>query len=96
MKDKINVQKNNGVNARCLLSLSAMHPSFSVNLEPGLDRGVPWGCDLYAFVTSAAGHMMRTLQKPRKKRPSKRQVNHRRFLHNMIQRCVEATTQLSN
>uniref|UniRef100_A0A674PMA3 Uncharacterized protein n=1 Tax=Takifugu rubripes TaxID=31033 RepID=A0A674PMA3_TAKRU len=64
-----------------------MHPSFSVNLEPGLDRGVPWGCDLYTFVTSAAGHMMRTLQKPRKNRPSKRQVNHRRFLHNMIQRC---------
>ncbi|XP_023258180.1 uncharacterized protein LOC111652207 [Seriola lalandi dorsalis] len=30
--------------------------------------------------------MMRTLQKPRKNRPSKRQVNHRRFLHNMIQR----------
>lgn len=77
------------------MSLSAMHPSFSVNLEPGLDRGVPWGCDLYAFVTSAAGHMMRTLQKPRKNRPSKRQVNHRRFLHNMIQRCVDATTQLT-
>ncbi|KAF7708576.1 hypothetical protein HF521_017633 [Silurus meridionalis] len=30
--------------------------------------------------------MMRTLQKPRKNKPSKRQVNHRRFLHNMIQR----------
>ncbi|CAJ1062372.1 uncharacterized protein LOC122881926 [Xyrichtys novacula] len=59
-----------------------MHPS----LEPGLERGVPWGRDLYTFVTSAAGHMMRTLQKPRKNRPSKRQVNHRRFLHNMIQR----------
>ncbi|XP_043971897.1 uncharacterized protein LOC122830559 [Gambusia affinis] len=63
-----------------------MRPSFSVSLEPGLERGVPWGRDLFTFVTSAAGHMMRTLQKPRKSRPSKRQVNHRRFLHNMIQR----------
>ncbi|XP_051813055.1 uncharacterized protein LOC127536505 [Acanthochromis polyacanthus] len=63
-----------------------MRPSISVSLEPGLDRGVPWGRDLYTFVTSAAGHMMRTLQKPRKNRQSKRQVNHRRFLHNMIQR----------
>ncbi|XP_056299584.1 uncharacterized protein LOC130212583 isoform X2 [Pseudoliparis swirei] len=63
-----------------------MRPSCSVTLEPGLERGVPWGRDLYTFVTSAAGHMMRTLQKPRENRPSKRQVNHRRFLHNMIQR----------
>ncbi|XP_071325046.1 uncharacterized protein [Trachinotus anak] len=63
-----------------------MRPSISVTLETGLERGVPWGRDLYTFVTSAAGHMMRTLQKPRKNRPSKRQVNHRRFLHNMIQR----------
>ncbi|XP_008429830.1 uncharacterized protein c16h19orf85 [Poecilia reticulata] len=63
-----------------------MRPSFSASLEPGLERGVPWGRDLFTFVTSAAGHMMRTLQKPRKSRPSKRQVNHRRFLHNMIQR----------
>ncbi|KAM9723722.1 uncharacterized protein c16h19orf85 [Menidia menidia] len=63
-----------------------MRPSLSVSLEPGLERGMPWGRDLYTFVTSAAGHMMRTLQKPRKNRPSKRQVNHRRFLHNMIQR----------
>ncbi|XP_021173808.2 uncharacterized protein LOC110368719 isoform X2 [Fundulus heteroclitus] len=63
-----------------------MRPSFSVSLEPGLERGVPWGRDLFTFVTSAAGHMMRTLEKPRKSRPSKRQVNHRRFLHNMIQR----------
>ncbi|XP_053742916.1 uncharacterized protein LOC128771540 [Synchiropus splendidus] len=63
-----------------------MRPAISVTLEPGLERGIPWGRDLYTFVTSAAGHMMRTLQKPRKNRPSKRQVNHRRFLHNMIQR----------
>lgn len=67
---------------------SGMRPSISASLEPGLERGVPWGRDLYTFVTSAAGHMMRTLQKPKKNRPSKRQVNHRRFLHNMIQRCV--------
>ncbi|XP_068507894.1 uncharacterized protein [Syngnathus scovelli] len=63
-----------------------MQASVSVPLEPGPERGAPWGRDLYTFVTSAAGHMMRTLQKPRKNRPSKRQVNHRRFLHNMIQR----------
>ncbi|KAK2844656.1 hypothetical protein Q5P01_011315 [Channa striata] len=62
-----------------------MRPSLSVTLEPTSERGGPWGRDLYTFVTSAAGHMMRTLQKPRKNRPSKRQVNHRRFLHNMIQ-----------
>lgn len=72
------------------ISPPAMQRSISVTVEPGLDRGVPWDCDLFTFVTSAAGHMMRTLQKPRKNRPSKRQVNHRRFLHNMIQRCVEA------
>ncbi|KAM3614379.1 uncharacterized protein V6R79_013302 [Siganus canaliculatus] len=73
-----------------------MRPSISVTLEPRLERGGPWGCDLYTFVTSAAGHMMRTLQKPRKNRPSKRQVNHRRFLHNMIQRKfadIEAANQ---
>ncbi|KAL7887429.1 hypothetical protein AOLI_G00051500 [Acnodon oligacanthus] len=67
-----------------------------MSFEPGLDRGVPWGRDLFTFVTSAAGHMMRTLQKPRKNKPSKRQVNHRRFLHNMIQRKfaeIEAANQ---
>ncbi|XP_039476185.1 uncharacterized protein LOC120442857 isoform X1 [Oreochromis aureus] len=76
--------------------LTGMRPSISASLEPGLERGVPWGRDLYTFVTSAAGHMMRTLQKPKKNRPSKRQVNHRRFLHNMIQRKfadIEAANQ---
>uniref|UniRef100_A0AAV2MC65 Uncharacterized protein n=1 Tax=Knipowitschia caucasica TaxID=637954 RepID=A0AAV2MC65_KNICA len=63
-----------------------MHPSLSLSLDAALQGGVPGGPDLYTFVTSAAGHMMRTLQKPRKNRPTKRQVNHRRFLHNMIQR----------
>ncbi|XP_019724531.1 uncharacterized protein c16h19orf85 [Hippocampus comes] len=63
-----------------------MQASSSLPLEPGPERGAPRGRDLYTFVTSAAGHMMRTLQKPRRNRPSKRQVNHRRFLHNMIQR----------
>ncbi|KAL0985192.1 hypothetical protein UPYG_G00153930 [Umbra pygmaea] len=63
-----------------------MRTSNSMIFDPGMERGVPWGRDLFTFVTSAAGHMMRTLQKPRKNRPSKRQVNHRRFLHNMIQR----------
>ncbi|KAK7157385.1 hypothetical protein R3I93_008769 [Phoxinus phoxinus] len=63
-----------------------MRPSSILTFEPGPEHGVPWGRDLFTFVTSAAGHMMRTLQKPRKNKPSKRQVNHRRFLHNMIQR----------
>ncbi|XP_077454260.1 chromosome 16 C19orf85 homolog [Stigmatopora argus] len=63
-----------------------MQKSVSVTMETVSERAVPWGRDLYTFVTSAAGHMMRTLQKPRKNRPSKRQVNHRRFLHTMIQR----------
>ncbi|KAL0172665.1 hypothetical protein M9458_032976, partial [Cirrhinus mrigala] len=62
-----------------------MRPSSILTFEPGLESGVPWGRDLFTFVTSAAGHMMRTLQRPRKNKPSKRQVNHRRFLHNMIQ-----------
>jgi len=66
----------------------AMRPSSILTFEPGPEHGVPWGRDLFTFVTSAAGHMMRTLQKPRKNKPSKRQVNHRRFLHNMIQRYV--------
>ncbi|KAJ8005081.1 hypothetical protein DPEC_G00142950 [Dallia pectoralis] len=63
-----------------------MRPLNSITFEPGMERCVPWGRDLFTFVTSAAGHMMRTLQRPKKNRPSKRQVNHRRFLHNMIQR----------
>ncbi|TSK34819.1 hypothetical protein Baya_4427 [Bagarius yarrelli] len=63
-----------------------MRPSSAISFDSGLDRGVPWGRDLITFMTSAAGYMMRTLQKPRKNKPSKRQVNHRRFLHNMIQR----------
>ncbi|KAG7336018.1 hypothetical protein KOW79_000711 [Hemibagrus wyckioides] len=63
-----------------------MRPTTAIPFESGLDRGVPWGRDLITFMTSAAGYMMRTLQKPRKNKPSKRQVNHRRFLHNMIQR----------
>ncbi|XP_028836836.1 uncharacterized protein c16h19orf85 [Denticeps clupeoides] len=63
-----------------------MRPSSTMAFETGVEHGAPWGRDLFTFVTSAAGHMMRTLQKPRKNRPSKRQVNHRRFLHNMIQR----------
>ncbi|KAL4616678.1 hypothetical protein GN956_G21618 [Arapaima gigas] len=66
-----------------------MRPSASFTCEAATERGVPWGRDLFTFVTSAAGHMMRTLQRPRKSRPSKRQVNHRRFLHNMIHRCVK-------
>ncbi|XP_050784271.1 uncharacterized protein C19orf85 homolog [Gopherus flavomarginatus] len=44
------------------------------------------GRDLFTFVTVASSHMMRTLQRPRKSRPGKRRVNHRRFLHNQISR----------
>lgn len=42
------------------------------------------GQDLCTFVSTAASHVMRTLQKPRRSRPSKRKVNHRRFLQNQI------------
>ncbi|KAJ1131150.1 hypothetical protein NDU88_009493 [Pleurodeles waltl] len=42
------------------------------------------GRDLFTFVTVASSHIMRTLQKPRKSRPTKRKVNHRRFLQNQI------------
>ncbi|CAM2110237.1 uncharacterized protein C19orf85 homolog [Caretta caretta] len=53
------------------------------------------GRDLVTFVTVASSHMMRTLQRPHKSRPSKRRVNHRRFLHNQISRRfadIEAST----
>ncbi|KAK2910172.1 hypothetical protein Q8A73_007887 [Channa argus] len=81
----VNPQGSFGKRNTAACEEKAMRPSLSVTLEPMSERGGPWGRDLYTFVTSAAGHMMRTLQKPRKNRPSKRQVNHRRFLHNMIQ-----------
>ncbi|XP_028677360.1 uncharacterized protein LOC114666604 [Erpetoichthys calabaricus] len=42
------------------------------------------GRDLFTFVTAASSHIMRTLQRPKKTRPSKRRINHRRFLHNQI------------
>lgn len=54
------------------------------------------GRDLFTFVTVASSHIMRTLQKPKKSRPAKRKVNHRRFLHNQICRKyadIEAATQ---
>ncbi|XP_075771594.1 uncharacterized protein C19orf85 homolog [Pelodiscus sinensis] len=53
------------------------------------------GRDLFTFVTAASSHIMRTLQRPRKSRPGKRRVNHRRFLHNQISRQfadIEAAT----
>uniref|UniRef100_A0A452HNJ8 SERTA domain-containing protein n=1 Tax=Gopherus agassizii TaxID=38772 RepID=A0A452HNJ8_9SAUR len=49
------------------------------------------GRDLFTFVTVASSHMMRTLQRPRKSRPGKRRVNHRRFLHNQISRWEQFT-----
>uniref|UniRef100_A0A8C8RX93 Uncharacterized protein n=1 Tax=Pelusios castaneus TaxID=367368 RepID=A0A8C8RX93_9SAUR len=54
------------------------------------------GRDLFTFVTVASSHIMRTLQRPRRSRPGKRRVNHRRFLHNQISRQfadIEAATQ---
>uniref|UniRef100_A0ACB8EW24 Uncharacterized protein n=1 Tax=Sphaerodactylus townsendi TaxID=933632 RepID=A0ACB8EW24_9SAUR len=53
------------------------------------------GRDLCSFVATAASHILRTLQRPRKSRPSKRKVNHRRFLQNQICRSfadIEAAT----
>ena len=52
--------------------LPAMRPSSSLLYEPGPEQGIPQGRELFTFVTSAASHMMRTLQRPRKSRPSKR------------------------
>ncbi|KAJ6653418.1 hypothetical protein lerEdw1_009319 [Lerista edwardsae] len=46
-------------------------------------------------MSTAASHVIRTLQRPRKARPSKRKVNHRRFLQNQICRSfsdIEAAT----
>ncbi|XP_069505674.1 uncharacterized protein C19orf85 homolog [Ambystoma mexicanum] len=54
------------------------------------------GRDLFTFVTVASSHIMRTLQRPKKTRPTKRKVNHRRFLQNQICRKyaeIEAATQ---
>ncbi|XP_077170799.1 uncharacterized protein C19orf85 homolog isoform X2 [Paroedura picta] len=53
------------------------------------------GRDLCTFVATAASHVLRTLQKPRKSRPGKRKVNHRRFLQNQVCRSftdIEAAT----
>ncbi|XP_077113642.1 uncharacterized protein C19orf85 homolog [Ranitomeya variabilis] len=54
------------------------------------------GRDLFTFVTVASTHIMRTLQRPKKSRQTKRKVNHRRFLQNQILRkysVIEAATQ---
>ncbi|KAM8927724.1 uncharacterized protein C19orf85 homolog [Pelodytes ibericus] len=54
------------------------------------------GRDLFTFITVASSYIMRTLQRPKKSRPTKRKVNHRRFLHNQICRkyaLIEAATQ---
>ncbi|XP_061447587.1 uncharacterized protein C19orf85 homolog [Rhineura floridana] len=53
------------------------------------------GRDLCTFVSTAASHVMRTLQRPCRNRPGKRKVNHRRFLQNQICRSfsdIEAAT----
>ncbi|XP_042329726.1 uncharacterized protein C19orf85 homolog [Sceloporus undulatus] len=53
------------------------------------------GRDLCTFVSTAATHVMRTLQRPCRSKPRKRKVNHRRFLQNQIFRSfsdIEAAT----
>ncbi|XP_077979517.1 uncharacterized protein LOC144434876 [Glandiceps talaboti] len=42
------------------------------------------GKDLLTFVNVASSHIMRTLQKPKKGRSKKRNVNHRRFLEKQL------------
>ncbi|XP_056399253.1 uncharacterized protein C19orf85 homolog [Hyla sarda] len=70
---------------------------FAFNLYPRSEIGFhECGRDLFTFVTVASTHIMRTLQRPKKSRPTKRKVNHRRFLQNQIYRkysVIEAATQ---
>ncbi|KAM4016968.1 uncharacterized protein C19orf85 homolog [Anomaloglossus baeobatrachus] len=70
---------------------------FAFNLYPHSEMGYyECGRDLFTFVTVASTHIMRTLQRPKKSRPTKRKVNHRRFLQNQIFRkysVIEAATQ---
>ncbi|XP_075046088.1 uncharacterized protein C19orf85 homolog [Mixophyes fleayi] len=70
---------------------------FAFNLCPSSELGYyECGRDLFTFVTVASSHIMRTLQRPKKSRPTKRKVNHRRFLQNQICRkysVIEAATQ---
>ncbi|KAM5132310.1 uncharacterized protein C19orf85 homolog [Mantella aurantiaca] len=69
---------------------------FALNLYPRPELGYyECGRDLFTFVTVASSHIMRTLQRPKKSRPTKRKVNHRRFLQNQICRkyaIIEAAT----
>ncbi|KAM3923089.1 uncharacterized protein C19orf85 homolog [Leptodactylus fuscus] len=70
---------------------------FAFNLYPRSELGYyECGRDLFTFVSVASTHIMRTLQRPKKSRPTKRKVNHRRFLQNQIYRkysVIEAATQ---
>ncbi|XP_072281379.1 uncharacterized protein C19orf85 homolog [Pyxicephalus adspersus] len=82
-----------------LQPLIIMHhrsPQFAFNLYPRPEMGYyECGRDLFTFVTVASSHIMRTLQRPKKSRPTKRKVNHRRFLQNQICRkyaIIEAAT----
>lgn len=62
---------------------------FALNLYSHPELGYyEGGRDLFTFVTVASSHIMRTLQRPKKSRPTKRKVNHRRFLQNQICRSV--------
>ncbi|XP_055993195.1 uncharacterized protein C19orf85 homolog [Sorex fumeus] len=68
-----------------------MHPGFPA--APGVPEPSPR--ELCTFVSGAAARVLRVLQ-PRKSRPPKRRLNHRRFLHNQICRQfarIEAATQ---
>ncbi|XP_066568962.1 chromosome 16 C19orf85 homolog [Amia ocellicauda] len=66
-----------------------MRPQCPLTPSPGVSscphRGGAGGRDLLTFVTSAGGHIARSLQRPPRAR-ERRRVNHRRFLHNLIHR----------
>ncbi|XP_053308561.1 uncharacterized protein C19orf85 homolog [Spea bombifrons] len=70
---------------------------FALHFYPHQELGYyNYGHDLFTFITVASSHIMRTLQRPKKSRPTKRKVNHRRFLQNQICRkyaVIEAATQ---
>ncbi|XP_033024267.1 uncharacterized protein C19orf85-like [Lacerta agilis] len=69
------------------LSLSVAPPRPLTSFERGRD--------LCTFVSTAASHVMRTLQRPLQEPAQQRKVNHRRFLQNQICRSfsdIEAAT----
>ncbi|XP_062840407.1 uncharacterized protein C19orf85 homolog [Anolis carolinensis] len=74
---------------------SSSPPNRSFLAPPRTLASYDRGRDLCTFVSAAASHVMRTLQRPCRSKPSKRKVNHRRFLQNQICRSfsdIEAAT----